>query len=113
MVLSGRNQSTKSWPVHALGCSACAPANRVSCTVSCAPQVVRGVVLARKGLEVPVQQIASLQEGARLLPSDAYRACLSRVGHQGPGCRVAASLRRCSCSDRQTQCSSGVCQFAT
>lgn len=44
------------------------------------PQVVRGVVLARKGLEVPVQQIASLQEGARLLPSDAYRACLSRVG---------------------------------
>jgi hypothetical protein len=43
-------------------------------------QVVRGVVLARKGLEVPVQQIASLQEGARLLPSDAYRSCLSRVG---------------------------------
>jgi hypothetical protein len=43
-------------------------------------QVVRGVVLARKGLEVPLQQIASLAEGARLLPSDAYRSCLSRVG---------------------------------
>ena len=49
-------------------------------TLKLGVQVVRGVVLARKGLEVPVQQITSLQEGARLLPSDAYRSCLSRVG---------------------------------
>ena len=75
-------------------------------------QVVRGVVLARKGLEVPLQQIFSLQEGARLLPSDAYRACLSRV-QQLKAClhsvmswctsfdqvrhAVAASLYDCSC----------------
>lgn len=42
-------------------------------------QVVRGVVLARRGLEVPGRQITSLQEAVRLLPSDAFRSCLSRV----------------------------------
>ena len=42
-------------------------------------QVVRGVVLARRGLEAPQGQMPSLQEAVRALPSEQFRTCLSRV----------------------------------